>query len=282
MKVKITSDSTCDLSRELIEKYGIEILPLTVTMGSSSFKDGVEMNTDDIYDYVEQSGMLPKTSAVNISDYCDVFGKWVAEGCEIVHFSLSSEMSSAYQNACIAAGETGNVYVVDSRNLSTGQGLLVMHAARMAEQGADAETIYKTCVEMVPRVEASFIIDRLDYLYKGGRCSALSAFGANLMKLKPCINVQDGRMSPGKKYRGSFEKVILQYVEDRLSGRTDIDRSLIFITHSKCSDECRKNVMAKVREIMPDAGEVYDTDAGATISTHCGPNTLGVLFVRNE
>ena len=209
MQIRITSDSTCDLSRELIEKYNITVTPLTVTMGSESFPDGVDFDPDRMFGYVAETGQLPKTSAVNIGDYCEVFGELVGNGFEVIHFSLSSDMSSAYQNACIAASEVGHVHVIDSKNLSTGQGLLVMHAARRAQEGADAETICNECLELVPRVEASFIIDRLDYLYKGGRCSALSALGANLMKLKPCIGVKDGRMSPEKKYRGPFEKVIL-------------------------------------------------------------------------
>lgn len=280
MKVKITSDSTCDLSPALIEKYAVDILPLSVTMGDKSYKDGVDMDTDDIFAFVDTTGTLPHTSAVNIGEYTDVFQRWIGEGYELVHFSLSSEMSSAYRNACIAAEETGHVRVVDAKNLSTGQGLLVVHAAELAAKGASPDAIFEECTALAGKVEASFVIDRLDYLYKGGRCSALSALGANLMKLKPCIEVKDGKMSPGKKYRGSFEKVIAQYVRERLEGRTDIDTSRIFVTHSKCPDGLGQKVAALVREIVPDAGEILETDAGATITTHCGPNTLGVLFIR--
>ncbi len=282
LAVKITSDSTCDLSEEIINKYEIGIIPLTVTLGEASFKDGIEMNVGDIYEYVDRTGSLPKTSAVNISEYMDAFQKYVDEGYEIVHINLSAEFSSTYQNACLAAEETGHVHVLDSRNLSTGQGLIVMKAAEMSAAGKSAEEIYQVCREMTDRVEASFVIDSLEYLYKGGRCSALSAFGANLLKLKPCIVVDDGKMSPEKKYRGAFEKVILQYVRDRLKDREDIDYSRIFITHTRCSEKCVQDVREAIEKYAPEFNEIIETTAGSTITTHCGPNTLGILFVRSE
>ncbi len=176
MGVKITSDSTCDLSLDIIEKYQIGIIPLSVTLGDQTYKDGVEMDVEDIYTFVDRTGSLPKTSAVNIAEYMEAFQSYVDAGDEVVHINLSAEFSSTHQNACLAAEETGHVYVVDSRNLSTGQGLIVMKAAEMAAAGKSAEEIYQTCTEMTGRVEASFVIDSLDYLYKGGRCSALSAF----------------------------------------------------------------------------------------------------------
>ena len=191
MKVKITSDSTCDLSPELIEKYDIAITPLSVHCGDKVGRDGVEITPEIIYDYVDASGQLPRTSAVNVFDYVREFRHWRQQGYSIVHFCISSDFSSSYQNACIAAADIGQVYVVDSRNLSTGQGLLVLHGAELAAAGQTAEEIQKACTDLAPQVEASFVIDRLDYLYKGGRCSALSAFGGNLLKLKPCIEVKD-------------------------------------------------------------------------------------------
>lgn len=182
MKVKITSDSTCDLSPELIEKYDIAITPLSVHCGDQVGRDGVEITPETIYDYVEASGQLPRTSAVNVFDYVREFRHWRQQGYSIVHFCISSDFSSSYQNACIAAADIGQVYVVDSRNLSTGQGLLVLHGAELAAAGQTAEEIQKACTDLAPQVEASFVIDRLNYLYKGGRCSALSAFGGNLLK----------------------------------------------------------------------------------------------------
>lgn len=282
MKVKIISDSTCDLSADLLEKYDIAITPLMVTCRDNSYKDGVDITPDDIYAYVAESGKLPKTSAINVGEYIDVFRHWREQGYDIVHFSISSGFSSTYQNACIAAEEVGGVYVVDSQNLSTGQGLLVLRAAEMAEQGADAKTIAETCSALAPCVEASFVVDSIDYLYKGGRCSALAALGANVLKLKPCIEVKDGKMSPGKKYRGKIEKVILDYVVERLKDRTDIDKSRIFITHTRCEESTVNSVREKIKELAPDFEEILETTAGSTITTHCGPNTLGILFIRKQ
>lgn len=280
MKIKITSDSTCDLSPELVERYNIGIIPLTVIYGERYCKDGVDTTPDDIYTYVEESGRLPKTSAINIDDYITFFKGFVDEGFAVVHFCISSDFSSTFQNASLAAQSLENVYVVDSRNLSTGQGLLVLRAADLAREGRAPEEIVADCEATAPKVEASFVIDRLDYLYKGGRCSALAAFGGNLLRLKPCIEVVDGHMTPGKKYRGNIEHVISNYVADRLTGRSDIDPARIFITHTKCSDACVADVRQKVKDLFPDGKEILETTAGATVTTHCGPNTLGVLFIR--
>lgn len=282
MTVKIISDSTCDLSPELLRQYDISITPLSVCCGERVGADGTEITPDDIYEYVHAEGKLPQTSAVNVTDYMEEFRRWTKQGCCVVHFCISSDFSSTYQNACLAAKEVGNVFVVDSRNLSTGQGLLVLHAAEMAANGYYAQEIWETCSAMAKRVEASFVIDSLDYLYKGGRCSALGAFGGNLLRLKPCIEVRNGKMTPGKKYRGKIEKVMLQYVEDRLQNRTDIDKHRIFITHTKCSPEAVQAVRDKILEIVPDFEEILETTAGATITSHCGPNTLGILFVRKD
>lgn len=280
MKVKIISDSTCDLSKELIEKYDISIVPLYVVMNDKTMRDGLEVTPEDIYEYVDKNGKLPSTSAVNIEDYIEIFKYWHEQGYEIVHFDISSEFSSTYRNACMAAEEVGGVYVVDSGNLSTGQGLVVMHGAEMAQSGKSAKEIFEECTALTSKIEASFVVDSIDYLYKGGRCSALAAFGANLLKLKPCIEVKDGKMSPGKKYRGNISRVMLSYVEERLKGRNDIDKSRIFITHTKCSDEDVKAVKQKILEICPDFKEILETTAGCTVTTHCGPNTLGILFIR--
>ena len=282
MKVKITSDSTCDLSRELLEKHDIALLRILITLGDRTGRDGVDITSDDICGYVETSGQLAKTSAVGIAEYGDFFRYWTQQGYSVVHFSLGAGFSSTYRNACLAAQELEHVFVVDSANLSTGQGLLVLLGAEMAEKGASAEEIYKTCTETAPRVEASFVIDSLDYLYKGGRCSALAAFGSNLLKIKPCIEVKNGLMEPTKKYRGRIDNVFLHYVEDRLSGREDIDKSRAFVTHTPCSKESVQKVIERVRELAPDFGEILETDAGATVTTHCGPNTLGVLFIRKQ
>lgn len=282
MKIKIISDSTCDLSPELLKKYDIDILPLYVNMADKVMKDGTEVVPDDIYSYVKKTGALPKTAAPNISDYLNIFNEWHDKGYSIVHFNISSDFSSAYNTACLAASEVGDVQVVDSRNLSTGQGLVVLYGAELAAEGKTPEEIKAACDEVASRVEASFVVDSIDYLYKGGRCSAVAALGANLLKLKPQIDVVDGKMGSNKKYRGNIDRVILNYVEDKLSGRDDIDFKRIFVTHTKCNSETVKNVIVRVKELCPQFEEVLETTAGCTVTSHCGPNTLGVLFIRNR
>lgn len=282
MKVKIISDSACDLSPALIEKYDIAITPFSVLLGETAGFDGTEVKPEDIYTYVANSKTLPKTSAVNIDELVRTFRFWRSQGYAIVHFTISSKMSSSYEHACIAAREMEQVYVVDSQNLSTGQGLLVLHGAEMAQSGREAKEIFEECSRLVPRVEASFVIDRIDYLYKGGRCSALSALGANVLNIKPCIEVKEGAMQPGRKYRGNIGHVMVKYVENRLMQRTDIDKHRIFITHTKCEPEHIAAVREKIMELAPDFEEILDTTAGATVTTHCGPGTLGILFIRKQ
>ena len=280
MAVKIISDSTCDLSKDLLDKYDISIVPLTVNLGERSGHDGVDITPEDIYDYVSSTGELPKTSAVSVGEYEEMFRLWRDQGYEIIHFCISEKFSSSYQNACIAAEEIGGVTPVDSMNLSTGQGLLVLHAAEMARAGASVEEIVRSCETVRDSVEASFVIDNIEYLRKGGRCSALSAFGANFLHIKPCIEVLNGGMKPGKKYHGKLNHVIRSYVEDRLKDRTDIDMHRIFVTHTRCDAEAVDQVKELIRTSCPDCEELLETTAGATITTHCGPGTLGILFIR--
>lgn len=280
MKIKIISDSTGDLSPELIEKYDIAIVPLYVLMGDNMQKDGLEVTPEDIYAHVEKTGKLPSTSAPNLGDFQDEFKKWRDQGYDIVHFNISSDFSSSYQNACAAAEGMDGVYVVDTRNLSTGSGLVVLHGAELAQQGKSAAEIKAACDAMVDKVEASFVVDSIDYLHKGGRCSSVAALGANLLKLKPLIEVIDGKMKAGKKYRGNIDKVILNYVADKLRGRDDIDKHRIFITHTKCSPVTVQQVRGKINELYPGFEEILETTAGCTITSHCGPGTLGILFVR--
>ena len=279
MKIKITADSSCDLSPEILEKYDISIAPFHVILGSRSGPDG-EITPDDIYAYVDESGQLPKTSAVNMQEYLELFNHWHDKGYQIIHFCLSSLFSSACQNALVAAEEVEDVWVIDSRNLSTGQGLLVIRAAELAASGCSAEEIVAACKELVPKVEASFVVNDMEYLKKGGRCSALAAFGANVLNIKPCIEVTEGAMKPGKKYRGKIRRAIKLYAEDRLKDRTDIDTTRIMVTHTRCDQETIEYVKDLIRELQPDTGEILETVAGATVTTHCGPETLGVLFIR--
>ena len=278
MKIKIMSDSTCDLSREQIAKYDVHILPLAVAMGENNYRDGVDINPEQIYAHVAKGGDLPKTAANNIADYQAAFEKYSKEYDAVIHLNISAEFSSCHQNACAAAADFENVYVVDSRNLSTGHGLLVIRAYEMAESGKSGEEIAEELRSMVDRVDASFILNQLEYLKKGGRCSALAVLGANMLKLKPCIEVKDGKMGVGKKYRGAFDKCLKEYLHDRLADREDLNLDRVFITHSGVSKELVDLAVNTVRELQP-FREICVTQAGCTVSSHCGPDTLGVLFL---
>ena len=281
MSIKITSDSTSDLSPALLEQYDITVLPLYVTMGEQTCRDGVDARPEDLFAYVERTGSLPTTAAVNVADYHDCFAQFSPRHEAVIHITISSDFSSCYQNACVAAEGFSNVYVVDSRNLSTGHGLVVLEAARAAQRGEQPEAIVAHLNEVAGQVEASFVVDKLDYLVKGGRCSSAAALGANLLKLKPCIEVVDGRMKVGKKYRGNYDKVLLQYVRERLDGRDDLALDRIFVTHTPCRPETVEAVKAEIQTYAP-FSEIIETTAGCTISSHCGPNTLGILFLRSR
>ena len=280
MRIKITSDSTCDLSTEITEKYGITLVPLTVIKDGQAYKDNVTITPADIFAHVAAGGALCSTTAVSIGEYQDFFAPFAAEYDGVVHINISSEFSSTYQNACLAAAEFDNVVAIDSRNLSTGQGLVVLKACQLAETAESLEQLKAELDAFTGKVEASFVVDKLEYLAKGGRCSSVAALGANLLNLKPCIDVKDGKMGVTKKYRGKYDKCLAAYVRERLENREDLDTSMpIFITQTKVSDECD----AAVKEAVATYGKfetVYETVAGCTVSCHCGPGTLGILFVR--
>lgn len=277
--IKISADSTCDLSLEIIEYYDIAITPLSIVVGDETFKDGIDITSDDVFRFVDEEGKSCHTTAVNVYEYQNHFEQLSSQYEAVIHVCLSSGLSSCYHNAMLAAEDFPNVYVVDSMNLSSGSGHLVYDAALMAAQGMEPKEIFEKLQAVVPKIESSFVIDRLDYLAKGGRCSSLTAQSARILRLKPCINVNDGKMTVGRKYRGSFEKALQAYVRERLKNRTDIDYSRVFITHPSCEPE----TVALVRETIEKYGdfqEIIETRAGCTISSHCGPNTLGILFKR--
>lgn len=278
-KIIISSDSTCDLSKELIDRYNIRVLPLGVTLGDNIYRDGEDITPDDIYAYVAKTGQLPKTSAINIAENADFFAELTKDGSAVIHFTISASMSATYNNARLAAEDFEDVYVVDSKNLSTGNGLLVIAAAEMAKQGMEAREIAQKVSAMADCVDASFVVDNLEYLVKGGRCSAVAAFGANLLQLKPCICVKNGAMGVGKKYRGKFERVLPGYVAERLANGDDIDLDRVFVTHAGCDPKIVESVVEIVKNTLP-FKEVFATRAGCTVSSHCGANTLGVLFIR--
>lgn len=280
-KIIISSDSTCDLSAELKEKYGIKIIPLGITLGTQVYRDGVDITPEDIYAHHEKTGELPKTTASNVGECIDYFTELKKDGDAIIHFTISSAMSSTYNNTCMAAEEFDDVYVIDAQNLSTGSGLLVLAAAEMANSGMEAPAIVEELEKLVPCVDASFVIDSLEYLHKGGRCSAVAMLGANLLKLKPCIEVKNGSMGVGKKYRGAYGRVLSEYVDERLQNVDDIDTSRVFVTHAGCDEDIINAVVEQVKS-KGIFDEVLLTRAGCTVSSHCGANTLGVLFIRKS
>lgn len=277
-KVKICADSVCDLSEELKKRYDISVVPLYVNKGEETLRDGVEIGQQEVFAHYRSTGKLCSTSAVNVDDFTRFFTEQLAGYDELVIITISSEFSSCYQNACIAAEEFPNVKVVDSRNLSTGEGLVAVSAAKLAAKGADAGEIAETLRrDIIPKVDASFFVANVEYLHKGGRCSSIAALGANLLKLKPCIDVIEGKMKVTKKYRGSIEKTIRDYVRDRLT-EVEVDDDLIFITHttSKQNTDLTASEIPKYKSFK----EIAVTDAGCTVACHCGEDTLGILFIR--
>ncbi len=279
-KVLLTADSTCDLSAEIKERFHVIINPLHIVLEEKTYDDGVNLAPDDIYRTYEEKKVLPKTAAVNAVEFTDFFTPYLEQGYEIVHINLGSGLSVTHTNCRMAAAELEGVYVVDSCNLSTGSGLLVLEAAERIAAGMSAEQVAREVQELASKVSASFVLDTLEFLHKGGRCSALAMMGANLLQLKPCIEVDNtsGKMGVGKKYRGSLDKCLQQYVQDKLDGRTDIRTNRVFITHSGISEERIAMVKAEVEKYQA-FDEILITRAGCTISSHCGPNTLGVLFM---
>ena len=279
MNIKIIADSTCDLPKQLQEQYNITTFPLTVIKDGENFKDNVTITPADIFAHVANGGSLCSTAALSFGFYQEHFEQYAKDYDAVVHISLGSNFSSSYQNACLAAGEFDNVYVVDSMNLSTGQGHIVLKACELAKNCTDINAMLAELNAYAPKVEASFVLDQLAYMVKGGRCSTVAALGANLLSLKPCIEVKDGKMGVVKKYRGNYAKCMSSYVKERLADREDIDRSTLFITYTTVTDDA----LAAVKDAVDTYGNfttVYETQAGCTISCHCGPGTLGVLFVR--
>ena len=279
MKIKIISDSTCDLSAQQLADLDITLVPLTVIKAGEEFLDNVTITPADIFAHVAAGNPLCSTAAGNIETYQNVFAQFADQYDGIIHINIGSGFSSSYQNACLAAEDFDNVRVIDSMNLSTGQGHVVLEACRLAKTCQSLDEIAEKLNAFAPRVEASFLLDRLDYMVKGGRCSAVAALGANLLNLKPCIEVRDGKMSAVKKYRGNYAKSLAAYVKDRLADRDDIVRDELFLTYTTVDSDC----LAAVKEAIDAYGNfqtVYETVAGCTVSCHCGPDTLGVLFVR--
>ena len=279
MNIKISADSTCDLSPELIEAYGVDITPLYIVMGDETLRDGLDVKPEDLYRRFRETGKLCQTAAVNVADYISFFKKQLETHDAVIHFTISSDMSGCYQNACLAAEDfPGRVFPVDARNLSTGIGHLVLDAADMAKAGSMSPAeIVDVLNAKKEKLDVSFVLDTLEFLKAGGRCSALAAFGANLLSLKPSIEVKSGAMGVGKKYRGKIVGAYKQYITDRLKGRDDIDTKRIFITDSGIDESIRQELHELVASLQP-FEEILHTQAGCTISQHCGPGCMGILY----
>ncbi len=278
MNIQLTADSTCDLGPHVAER-GIGIMPLSVILGDNSFRDGVDIVPQDIFDYYDKTGGLPKTAAPSISDFEEFFGRYVDEGKTVIHYNISAKASSSHFYAAEAATKfAGKVFVVDTKALSSGQGLLVMKASDMLREGKEAEEIVAVTSALRPKVNTSFIPDRLDYLYKGGRCSRMTMYAANVLKIHPLIEMEDGQLVAETKYRGSMKKCIEKYIDDLADKYPAYDGTRCFITHSSADRELVEFAREKVAEKFR-FGEVLETVAGSVITGHCGRNTLGVLFI---
>ena len=282
--IRIVADSTCDLGPELAERYGITILPLHVLLGDKEYRDGVDITIEEIYEWANQNKSTPKTSAPSVDDAVAVFKPIVEKGDEVIAFSISSSMSASYEYMIMAAGileAEDKITVIDSANLSTGIGLLVVEAAVLAGRGMSRDEVVAGIEKLKPMVRASFVVDTLIYLHRGGRCSGVAALAGTALKLHPKIMVTDGAMHPEKKYRGKYSNIVLDYAKDMEKELKTARKDRVFITHSSIDQA----VIDQVREYLKDLGvfdEILVTRAGGVISSHCGPGTLGVLFIANE
>ncbi|MDD6302215.1 MAG: DegV family protein [Bacillales bacterium] len=279
-KILISTDTTCDLSKEILEKRGIKQTSLHVLLGMNEYKDGVDITPQDIFTYVEKTNTLPKTSAVSIQEYTDFFEENLHEYDNIIHFTISSDLSSTYNNARLAAESfSGKVTIIDSRNLSSGQGLLVLKACDLLDEGKTYQEIIDEMKKMKNHVQVSFVVDTVDYLYKGGRCSGVARFASNVFKIHPSIEMIDGKLSPKKHYRGALKKCIENYVKDLAIEFTKYDNTRVFITHACCSNDVVELITSVIKEYF-NFNEINITVAGSVITSHCGKGTLGVLFIK--
>ena len=275
--VIITTDSVCDMPKELLERYQVRMIPLTISEGDHSYKDGVDFTPDDIYELYDSQHLLPKTSAISPQEFIDFFTPLTQDGSEVVHIDISSACSATYQNACMAASELDGVFPVDSLHLTLGQGLLVIEACRLRDAGLSAREIAEQLPAYREKIVTSFVVDTLEYLWKGGRCSGLTAFGANLLQVRPCLELREGEIKVARKYRGTMQKVYTQYIRDYLS-RENIDTRMGFLVHSgRISQETLDQLRQLILELVP-FSEVPIVRAGCTVTSHCGPGTVGVIF----
>ncbi len=281
MKIKITADSTCDLSAELLQKWDISLMPMHILMGEESYLDGVTVRPADVFAHVNAGGKMPKSAAANLVEYTEFFAPFAQEYEAVIHISVGSKFSSCCQNARLAAQEFENVYVVDSENICTGQGYLVLRAAKFAADGLPPRNIQMRLQSLAKRVELSFVLDRLDYMAKSGRCSGVLAFGANILGIKPALEVINGELKVVKKYRGSLPICVGKYITERLADREDIEDGLVFISSCQPKPGCMDAVKAGLQK-YGHFRECYETDIGTTIGGYSGPGTIGIVFARKE
>lgn len=283
--IRIITDSTCDLSKELIEKYNIRVIPLHVSFpgDDTEYLDGVNINSEQLYDLAKKLNVLPKTGAVNVVEFIKVFEEELAKGNEIFYVGIGSGLSSTYNNACIAREQfpDSKIVVLDGQNLSTGTGLIVIKAARLAKEGKSLEEIKEICEKVVPLVSAKFCIDRLDYLYKGGRCSGMAMIAAHALKIHPVAKVINNKLVVYKKPRGKYENAVEVQIDEFMHDLDNIDKSCVFITHSGRMDGIEKQIYDKISPYL-DKENLFITEAGCTISSHCGPKTIGILYILKK
>ena len=281
MKIKITADSTCDITKEIAQKYDIDLMPLNVALGEKDYLDGVTIVPEDIYKYYEETKNLPKSGARSAYDYEEFFKKYASDDCAVIHFNISELMSVSHNNAVMASKEVPNVYVIDSKNLSTGTALLMLYALDLIEEGLSVQEIVEKVNARRDFVRASFVVDSLEFLHKGGRCSATSKIFANMLGIKPVIEVKDGAMGVAKKHMGTYKRCITKYIKEVFEAHPNPDKKRVFVTHTKMAPEILELVMDLVKSYDV-FEEVIETTAGCTITTHCGEGTLGVLFIDNQ
>ncbi len=279
-KIKLITDSTCDLSESLLKEHRIGVIPLYVNFGEESYRDGVDLNTDQMYDIVSQKGDVPKTAAASPGDFESVFKTYIEQGYAIIYLGIGSKFSATFQNATIAKNmlESNHIHLVDSGNLSSGSGLLLLKAAAYINAGDDAKTVANKVEALVPKVRSQFIIDTLEYLHKGGRLKALSAMVGTVLRVKPIIKVIDGEMAIGKKPRGKLKKGMQVMFNDAVKDRDNMDHDFVMVTHSQSHDQAEL-MKDWIHESLPNVKNVYETEAGCVISSHCGKRTIGILYI---
>ncbi len=278
-KVVITADSAADIPREIAEKYGIKIMPMCVIFGGRALRDGVDITATQIFDYVEETGEIPKTSAVSPGEYIDFFTPFLEEGKAVVHLSFCSELSSTHRNAKIATSRLSDVYPLDTRSLGGGISLLAVKGCEMRDKGMSAEEIYSNLSALIPKIKVSYLLDSIDFLRRSGRCSAAAAWGANLLSIKPCAAMIDGKIEVIKKYRGKAKAVRLQYADEQLKAHKNIDFSVAFIYHSGVGEA----ELSEIGKMLENAGfrQVITAFTGCMISLHSAPNALGIHFIAD-